>query len=306
MLPGAHSRWIGRATLWMVLFTFPVILGGCVFFIDHLVPAHGNVGDRMALRNPRGTEPLPSGLEILFSDIQTQSVLRESPDEIVVEVPPGVVGKVPVSVWLGFYLVSNTKPFLVDAEPIAYRILAFGDSLVGPWVYHPQMLDTLLNQDVGPSVVINEGKAGEILSEGVQRLGDVLSIHSGVEYMYVLEGANDVADRNNTPIGQMLASLDQMMDLAGFYGITPVIVTVPPRTRNALSEDQTTPTTEDWNDALRMYALSNGIELVDLYQAFVTHPGWESFLEDFGLHLTEEGQEFVAQVVYSVIAPLLE
>ncbi len=306
MLPCAHRRWIGRAMLWMVLFAFPGILGGCVFFIDHLVPAHGNVGDRMALRNPRGSDPLPSGLEVLFSAIQSQSVLRESPDEIVVEVPPGILGKVQVSVWLGFYLVSNVKPFLVDAEPIDYRILAYGDSLVGPWVYHAQMLDTLLNQNVGPSVVINEGKAGEILSEGLQRLSDVLSIHSGVNYLYVLEGANDVADRNNTPLAQMLASLDKMMDLANFYAITPFIVTVPPRTRSALLEDQTPPTTEDWNHALRLYALSNGIELVDLYQAFVAQPGWESFLEDFGLHLTEEGQEFVAEVVYSAIAPLLD
>lgn len=306
MLRGLYSRWIPRATLWLVLIGFPGILGGCVFFIDHLVPAHGNVGDRMALRNPRGTEPLPSQLEVLFSDIHSQSLLRENPDEIVVEVPPGVVGDVPVSVWLGFFLVSNVKSFRVDTEPIEYRILAYGDSLVGPWVYHPQMLDTLLNQSVGPSLVINEGKAGETLSEGAQRLADVLSIHSGLDYMYVLEGANDVSDQNNTPLGQMLASLDQMMELASLRAITPVIATVPPRTRSALLQDQTPPTTEDWNDALRLYALTNGIDLIDLYEAFLAEAGWESFLEEYGLHLTEEGQEFVAQVVYSVIAPLLD
>ena len=176
---------------------------------------------------------------------------------------------------------------------------------MGPWVYHTDRLDAMLNENVGPSLVINEGKAGEILSEGTQRLGHVLSIHSGVEYIYILEGANDVSDGTNTPIGQMLASLEQMMDQASTHSLYPILVTVPPRTRQALLYDQTWPTTEDWNDALRNYAFANGIYWVDMHQAFVTQPGWESFLDENGLHLTAEGQEFVAEVLYSAVTPLL-
>jgi lysophospholipase L1-like esterase len=168
------------------------------------------------------------------------------------------------------------------------------------------MLDTMLNENVGPSLVINEGKAGETLSEGAQRLGSVLSIHTGVEYIYILQGANDVSDDTNTPVGQMLVFLEQMVDQANTHSLHPILLTVPPRTREALSYDQTWPTTEDWNNALRDYAIVNGIDLVDLHQAFVIQPGWESFLEEFGLHLTVEGQEFVAEVMYSAVAPLLE
>jgi len=232
-------------------------------------------------------------------------MLSHTPNEIVVEVPPGLQGEVNVSVWLGMFMVSNIRPFRVDTEPIVYRILAFGDSLVGPWVYHTHILDTLLNENIGPSLVINEGKAGETLSEGAQRLGQVLSIHSGVEYMYILEGANDVSDGTNTPIGQMLTSLEQMMDEAITHSLYPILLTVPPRTRQALLYDQTWPTTEDWNDALRTYAIGNGIDWVDLHQAFVTQPGWESFLDENGLHLTPEGQQFVAEVLYSAVTPLL-
>ena len=289
----------------MALLVLAGTLSGCTFFIDHLVPHHANAGDRLALRNPDGTAPLPGNLQVLFGTIPTPSILRQSPEELVVEIPPGVEGDVRVSVWQGLFLASNIEPFRVDAEPIIYRIIAFGDSLVGPWVYHSDMLDTMLNADVGPSLVINEGKAGETLSEGALRLGDVLSIHSGVGYIYILEGANDVKDGTNTPVGEMLVSLDQMIDLVDSYSLVPILVTVPPRTRDALLEDQTWPTTEDWNSALRNYAIFNHINWVDLHQAFVTEPGWESFLDEFGLHLTLEGQHFVADVLYSAVVPLL-
>lgn len=249
-------------------------------------------------------------MEVLFANtapqsIFIQSVVSQNPNEIVVEIPPGLGGEVRVSVSLGLFPASNIKPFRVDTEPIVYRILAFGDSQVGPWVYHTRMLDTMLNENVGPSLVINEGKFGETLSEGSQRLGDVLSLHSGVEYIYILQGANDVSDERNTPIGQMLASVEQMMDQASTHSLYPILVAVPPRTRQALLADQTWPTTEDWNEALGDYALTNGIDWVDLHQAFVTQPGWESFLDEEGLHLTTAGQEFVAEVLYSAVTPLL-
>lgn len=305
MVYRAHLRIAARTLAWIALVTLPAALSGCIFYIDHLVPPHANEGDRLVLRNPEGTEPLPSQLKVRFATTVPRYILSQNPNEIVVEIPPGIEGEVPVSVWLGVFLVSNLKPFLVDAEQIVYRILAFGDSLVGPWVYHTNMLDVLLNENVGPSLVINEGKPGEILSEGAQRLGHVLSIHSGVEYIYILEGANDVSDDTNTPIGQMLASLEQMMDQASAHSLYPILVAVPPRTRQALLHDQTWPTTEDWNDALRNYAFANGIDWVDLHQAFVTQPGWESFLDENGLHLTIAGQEFVAEVLYSAVTPLL-
>ncbi len=305
MVCRARPRIAARILAWIAFFILSASLCGCLFYIDHLVPRHANEGDRLVLRNPEGTESLPSQSRVRFANTVPRYILSQNPNEVVVEVPPGLEGEVRVSVWLGVFLVSNLKPFHVDTEQIVYRILAFGDSLVGPWVYHTDRLDAMLNENVGPSLVINEGKAGEILSEGTQRLGHVLSIHSGVEYIYILEGANDVSDGTNTPIGQMLASLEQMMDQASTHSLYPILVTVPPRTRQALLYDQTWPTTEDWNDALRNYAFANGIYWVDMHQAFVTQPGWESFLDENGLHLTAEGQEFVAEVLYSAVTPLL-
>ncbi len=301
-----HLARAARLLACIALLALSETLSGCIFYIDHLVPTHANAGDRVALRNPDGIDPLPDNLQVLFGTTPSRTILRRDPEEIVAEIPPGVAGDVKVSVWQGVYLASNIRPFHVDAEPIVYRIIAYGDSLVGPWVYHSDMLDTMLNADVGPSLVINEGKAGETLAEGASRLGDVLSIHSGVGYIYILEGANDVKDTHNTPLSEMLASLDQMVDLADSYSLVPILLTVPPRTRSAVFDDQTWPTTEDWNNVLRNYAVFNHITCVDLHQAFVDQPDWESFLDDYGLHLTLEGQHFVADVLYAAIVPLLE
>ena len=104
----------------------------------------------------------------------------------------------------------------------------------------------------------------------------------------------------------MLGALDQMMDLASTHAVYPILLTLPPRAGNSLLYDQTPPTTESWNEALRSYAISNGYEWIDLYQAFLNQPDWESLLDDGGLHLSQEGQVFVAETVYSVLAPLLE
>lgn len=301
-----HLRTAPRILAWIGLLVLAGTSNACFINIDHLVPHHANEGDRLALRNPKGTQPLPDPLTVRFGQTRPRDILSKTPSEIVVEVPPGLAGNTKVSVWLGgLILVSNLKDFRVDPEPILYRILAFGDSLVGPWIYHTDVLDGMLNETVGPTVVINEGKAGEILSEGAERLAHVLSIHSGVQYIFFLEGANDVSDGKNTPISEMLASLDQMTALADTYSLYPIIVTVPPRTRDALLHDQTWPTTEDWDNALYNYSFVNGIQLVDLYQAFHTHPDWESLLLDDGLHLSPEGQDFVADVLYDAIAPLL-
>jgi lysophospholipase L1-like esterase len=306
MVCRARPRAAARFLFWIGFLVVAGTLNGCFINIEYLVPRHANEGDLLVLRNPNGTQRLPDELTVRFGNTAPRQVLSQTPSEIVAEVPPGLAGEMKVSVWLGgLVLVSNTRSFRVDAEPIIYRILGYGDSLMGPWVYHTDMLDKMLNENVGPSLVINEGKAGEIMSEGAQRLNHVLSIHPGVEYIFILEGANDVYDGRNTPIGEMLASLEQMIDQAVTHSLYPVILTVPPRTREALLHDQTWPTTEDWNDALYNYAFVNGIELVDLYQAFLTQPGWESFLDEDGLHLTPEGQAFIAEVLYASISPLL-
>jgi lysophospholipase L1-like esterase len=305
MLSRVENRRLGKTLACMALLILPAVLNGCVFYIEHLVPHHGNVGDRVALRNPAAIDYVPIPLQVLFNTTVAESIVRQRAEEIVVEIPADLGGNVLISVWLGDLPISNILSFEVDTQPIQHRILGFGDSLMGPWAFHHAILDNMLNDHVGPSLVINEGKAGETLAEGAARFPEVLSTHAGLQYVYILQGANDIHDEKNTPIGEMLASLDQMVNQATAHSIYPILLTLPPRTGGALLKDQTWPTTEDWNDALRGYIIANNIDHVDLYQAFLAQPDWESFLDDDGLHLIAEGHEFIGELMYSAIAPLL-
>ncbi len=279
---------------------------GCLFRIERFVPEHGNSGDLVALRDADGARALPEDLFVLFGGWPSPRIPFQSPVEIVAEIPGQARGVVPVSVWHGLQIISNVKAFQIDTVPLQYHILAFGDSLVGPWIRHPQMLDEMLNEDVAPCVVINEGNAGEVLAKGAERLPHVLAVHEPLEVLYILQGANDVTDATNTPLDDMLAALQEMLALAETHSIRPILLTLPPRTRNALAEDQMSPTTEEWNDLLRAFTVENQIDLVDIYQAFVAEPDWESLLVEDGLHFNEEGQRLVAETVYAAMVPLLQ
>lgn len=277
---------------------------GCIS-IETLVPSHGNTGDRVALRDLDGQIPLSGEIRVSFGILKTDATVLRTREQVVVPVPPGVQGTVPVTLWVNGSLASNSRTFRVDPEPITLRILAFGDSLVGPTCYHPEVLDQLLNESVGHALVINEGRYGETIQQGTERLPTVLDIHSGLGYLYLLEGANDLHDWKNTPLADMRTCLRQMIHQAEGASVRPVLLTLPPRTRQALLDDRTPPTTEQWNAALRQMAAEDNIACADLYEAFLAEPDWETLLLEDGLHMSEPGWNLAAQVLYDLFLLLL-
>ncbi len=281
---------------------------GCVS-IETVVPHHANVGDKIAIRDHDKFIPLDIDLYAMFGavlgGVKSSSVFMHDERQLVVTVPDGLAGATQVSIWSNGSMISSPVPFQVDTVPIEVRILAYGDSLVSN-AFHPQLLDNMLNENVRPSLVINEGLASETLQGGAMRLETVLSIHNGVQYIYILEGTNDVSDYRNTPIETMLTSLNQMINIAHNAGISVLLATIPPRKDPYLLYDQTSPTTEEWNAALSAYADTNGIQLVDLHGAFMAEPDWESLLHEDGLHFSREGWNFVANELYSIYLPLLQ
>ncbi len=277
---------------------------GCLS-IDAVVPYHANVGDKVAIRDYDLFIPLGTELFAEFGDTRSSSVFMHDERQLVVTVPEGLHGNTEVSIWSNGSLISSPAPFRVDTVPIDVRILAYGDSLIMD-SYHPKTLDTMLNADGIQALVINEGWSGETLQGGAMRIETILSIHDGVDYMYIIEGTNDVTDQNNTPISEMLTSLDQMIGIAQDAEISVLLTTVPPRTGPSLLKDQTSPTVEEWNAELLTYAGTNGIQVLDLYAVFMADPDWESLLHEDGIHFTKRGWDLVAAELYSVYSPLLQ
>ncbi len=286
---------------------------GCIL-VDTVVPHHANVGEKIVLRTRGIPIHLSGELYAKFDNGDLYALPRTGPFSSVIEhdqnqleitVPSGIEGETVISLWSGDSLVSSPFPFRIDTVPYDVRILAFGDSLVRN-AFHSHLLDKMLNREICPALVINEGLGGETLQEGALRLETVLSFHKGVGYIYLLEGANDISDNRNTPIGTMIASLAQMIDLIQDAGIHPIVMTTPPRSGPSLENDQTSPTTEEWNRELISYSAAHGIQLVDLYGAFVAEPAWESLLSKDGLHLSKTGWELTAEKLYAAFSPLLQ
>jgi len=287
-----------------IILTLIIISVGCID-LDRVIPEHSNSGDRVTVEDWDGSIPTEGNVQLRFGPTSAQSIYIWEPSRVVVTVPQGLSGSAPISLWVNGKMVSNVLRFIVDVTPLVYRILAFGDSLVGPTAWYPQELDTLLNNSEGPAQVINAGESGETIQEGAARFSSTLLIYDHAGFVFIEEGANDVTDTANTPLPLMETALDQMVQTARSHGVTPLIMTLPPRTRAALLIDQTPPTTQDWNQSIRDYALATGTLLIELYDAILSQPEWESLLDEGGLHLSTAGNEFVANYLYQLFLPLL-
>jgi len=103
-------------------------------------------------------------------------------------------------------------------------ILAFGDSLtsgvgVNPEQSYPSVLARLSNRKV-----INAGISGELTSEGLARLSDVLD-ETSPELMILLEGGNDILQ--NKSLQKAKQNLSQMIAIAKEKGVQVVLIGVP-------------------------------------------------------------------------------
>jgi lysophospholipase L1-like esterase len=205
-------------------------------------------------------------------------------------------------------------PVLVTRIPtLAWtRFLAFGDSItegvtspapnvlrrVGlPDAYPGQLQQMLAARYTAQTItVINRGIAGERLSDGRERLPDVLD-EDRPEVLLLLEGVNNI---RNVPLEELAEDLDDMVREARRRNVEVLIATLLP-----ISEDReagrpgTLEVIEDLNDEIFDIARRNRIgDPVDLFSLFSRMP---SLLGVDGLHPTAAGYTQMAQVFFETI-----
>lgn len=103
-------------------------------------------------------------------------------------------------------------------------ILAFGDSLTfgtgaDPAQSYPAVLEELINRRV-----VNSGVPGEVTTEGLSRLTDVLE-RERPALLLLCQGGNDQLRRQN--LQQMTNNIKEMIHLARQRGIAVVLIAVP-------------------------------------------------------------------------------
>jgi lysophospholipase L1-like esterase len=212
----------------------------------------------------------------------------------------------------------------------ATRYVAFGDSLtrgedgtaaaltlqrtgqIGPRVFfppaltYPGVLQQLLTSRYTTQsfIVRNEGQSGERVADRATLTRFSRVVGSGsYDVVLLMEGANDLSDRDDRITASAIANLRQMIRDAQSRNVRPFLATIPPEVPGglrALGWSLVAP----FNDRLRELAASEGIVLVDVYAALNADTG--KYVGFDGLHLTQDGYAKVADTFFTALKTALE
>jgi len=222
---------------------------------------------------------------------------------------------------------SCTFRVTVQAPPklSVTRFVAFGDSMTvgedgnlvvsefGPFVQvsapYPSLLRSLLaaRYTTQSTSVSNQGLRGEPLAyksaalppPAPPRFSQVLA---GGQYdaALILEGANDLQNRDDHDIPPAIAALQSMVRDARSRGVRVVLATLPPENpqgRLGLAWSLV-PT---FNTQLKAMAAAENVPFADLYVAFGGDQPDFSLLSSDGLHPNQTGYQKVADTFFDVI-----
>jgi lysophospholipase L1-like esterase len=174
---------------------------------------------------------------------------------------------------------------------------------------YPQQLQQLLaaRYKTQSPTVANQGNSGE-LAEDRSTLTRFSALTSSRQYSVVLimEGVNDLFDRDDRKVPLAIEGLRQMIRDANSRSIRPYLATIPPMNPAACSpvcRGLAWSLVSGFNDNVRALALSEGVTLVDVYQAF---GGNLSLVGPDGLHPSADGYAKIADVFLTAIEQTLE
>jgi len=155
--------------------------------------------------------------------------------------------------------------------------------------------------------VTNAGLVGEAVTAPTT-FSRFTSYTSSRQYdvVLILEGANDLADRDATIELVVIAGLRRMVQDAKSRGIIPVLATLPPQKGNGCCPNRglAWSLVPGFNDRVKTLAASEAVLLVDVYQAFANDP--TTLIGADGLHPTSAGYRVMGDAFYNVIRQVFE
>jgi lysophospholipase L1-like esterase len=222
---------------------------------------------------------------------------------------------------------SCTFTVTVTAPPkiSATKYVAFGDSMtageivsesgvnrtlrVDPAKSYPADLQTnlvnLYTTQAQSISVENQGRSGEAAVDGVSRLRGILS-RGGYDVLTLMDGANDLADRDSRTANLALDAVRSMVRDAKSRGVLVYLATLPPQNPAGCCPDRglSASLVEPYNDGIRGIANSEAVTLVDVYQAF--NGDITTLVDVDGLHPTAAGYQKIADTFFKAIRQDLE
>lgn len=176
-------------------------------------------------------------------------------------------------------------------------------AVVKPESYPYKLQQLLADRYTSQTItVVNEGRAGEKVAAGTDRLPRLLD-SAEPEVLLLLHGFNDLlsAGRRDTfesEIPRIAGELEDMVKIGRSQKVTVLLATMPAMDASGC-RGAGAPGVLQMNDAIRRVAADEGAVLVDLYQGLGASPAGVIGID--GLHPTEEGYTKMAQVWFDAI-----
>ncbi len=179
--------------------------------------------------------------------------------------------------------------------------------LLPPAKTYPGVLQQLLASRYTAQAisVANQGNPGERVG-AVETRARFSGVIGGGRYdsVLIMEGANDLADRNARITDAAIEGLRQMLRDARSRGVRPYLATIPPQVPGGFRSALSWPLVAPFNDRVRALAASEGVTLADVYAELVTNTNL--YINNDGEHLTEAGYAKIADVFFTVLKSTLE
>ncbi|MEZ5318589.1 MAG: SGNH/GDSL hydrolase family protein [Vicinamibacterales bacterium] len=212
----------------------------------------------------------------------------------------------------------DPEPEPVPAPVLAKtRILAFGDSLTngedtpvdafvlalaGPGVdrSYPFKLQALLRARYYDQTidVFNGGVDGERAADAGSHLRDFIA-ETQPQVIIIMHGVNDLIA--GVPVGQVVDALEDLVKEAKARGLDVLLSTLPPQNPNGTKGLELGDEIEDYNFEIRRFAADKGAVPVDVYPQITL-----DMIGPDGLHLTQAGNQRLAEIYFDTLRSLYE
>ena len=196
------------------------------------------------------------------------------------------------------------------ASSLSIMSSRFHPSVLFPFAQrYPQELQQLLldRYKTQSPTVSNQGAAGEAASDPAA-LRRFIGLTSSGRYSValIMEGTNDLYDRDDRIVPAAIDGLRQMIRDAKGKGIRPYLATIPPMNPAAcvpVCRGLAWSLVSGFNDSVRTLATTEGVTLVDVYQGF---GGNFALVGPDGLHPSADGYAKIADLFFSAIQQTIE
>jgi lysophospholipase L1-like esterase len=170
-----------------------------------------------------------------------------------------------------------------------------------PEVLHQDLVHRYTKQTPG---VDNAGLPGEALLDSTTFPRFVSLTSSGrYDVVLIMEGANDLSDRDDRLEPAMIDVLREMVLDARSRGIRPYLATIPPEIQAGYRGGGAS-LVPGFNDQVRALAAGENVTLVDVYAALAGDVG--TYIGIDGLHPTVQGYAKIAETFFTAVKQTLE